>query len=413
MQTRRQFLNNGLSSAALLSIGSSIQCFLPKGLHASDTKNNNGNILVVIELVGGNDGLNTIVPFTDDAYYRNRRKIGIAKDRLFKLTDDLGWHRSLRALNKHWDEGNVAVVQGVGYPNPNRSHFVGRQIWYTGEPDESKQFGLGWIGKGLDELETGSAAPTMMGIGVQGTPLALRGRRSVASTMQSIEQCLLPREQMDLFANTMNAESAQTNGQADELWSYVYRTQTTALQTSRLLSQLTLSSTQTSYPSTELGQRFQLVAKLIRAEMGTRVFYVEMGVGGTGSFDTHAAQPRTHSQLLYEFGGAVSAFLDDLKSTALSGRVAVMAFSEFGRRVQENAAEGTDHGKAGPVFLAGQAVAGGVHGKTPSLTDLDVGDLKMTVDFRQVYASLLTKWLQFPSDRAVGKKEAPLELFGV
>jgi len=415
MQTRRQFLNSGLGSAALFSVSSSIPCFVPKSLQASDSKNNNGNILVVVELVGGNDGLNTIVPFTDDAYYRNRERIGIAEDRLFKLNDDLGWHRSLRGLNKHWDEGNVAVVQGVGYPNPNRSHFAGRQIWSTGEPSESNQFGLGWIGKGFDELETESTAPTMMGVGVQGTPLALRGRRSVASTMHSIEQCLLPQEQTSLFANAAQSESTQlsnpTNNQPDDLWSYVHRTQTTALQTSALLSQLKLNSTGTSYPRSEFARRLQLVAKLIRAEMGTRVFYVEMGSGGTGSFDTHAGQIPQHAQLLSEFGGGVGAFLDDLKSTAFSDRVVVMAFSEFGRRVKENAAKGTDHGKAGPVFLAGGKVAGGIHGPTPSLTDLDAGDLKMTVDFREVYARLLGEWLQLPGRTSDGIEESPLTLF--
>ncbi len=400
MQTRRQFLNNGLGSAALLSVSSSIPCFVPKSLLASEPGNNNGNILVVIELSGGNDGLNTIVPFRDDAYYRNRTKIGIPKDRLFKLNDDLGWHPSMRALNEHWDEGNVAVVQGVGYPNPNRSHFESSTIWYTGEPDESKQFGLGWIGRGLDESKTKSVSPTMISVGGQATPLALRGKRSIASTMKSIEQCVLTNEQASLFSKPAEPEL----GSSDELWTYVRRTHSIALETSATLSQLKLDFAQGSYPRTGIARKLKLVAKLIRSEMGTRVFYVQ-----TSGFDTHAAQLGTHSQLLFEFGGAVSAFLDDLKSANLGDRVAIMAFSEFGRRVNENAAEGTDHGTAGPVILAGPNVAGGVHGASPSLTDLDAGDLKMTVDFRHVYSQLLGKWLKISAGSAV--KETPLTLF--
>lgn len=403
MPTRRQFLNRGIGSAALLSVGSKIPCFVPKSLHAADLQHNNGNLLVVIEMSGGNDGLNTIVPFRDDAYYRNRKKLRLAQEQLFPLSDDLGWHRSLRALNPHWDQGDIAVVQGVGYPNPNRSHFSSRAIWYTGEPDESEQFGLGWIGCGLDEIETESASPTMLSVGAQATPLALRGRRSVASTMHTIEQCLLPNIHSMPIKRLPNPESSTT----DDLWSYVQRTHTTALETSAMLSRLNLNSLQATYPSTELANRLKLVAKLIRADMGTRVFYVQID-----GFDTHASQWDEHSQLLYEFGGALSAFLDDIKSTSFSDRVAVMAFSEFGRRVKENAAEGTDHGTAGPVFLAGSKILGGLHGRAPSLTDLDGGDLKMTVDFRTVYASLLKNWLDLSADRWGDTTGTSLALFG-
>ena len=404
MHTRREFLHRGLGTATMLSVGSaSVPCFVPQSLHADGAARDNGNVLVVIELSGGNDGINTIVPHRDDAYFRNRKKTRIRKDRLHALNDELGWHPALRALNSHWDQGNVAIVQGVGYPNPNRSHFSSMDIWHSARPEASEQYGLGWLGQGLDAAKMASPEPTMMSVGQQATPLALTGRRSVSSSIQRIEQCMLSARQASLFAGAMSAPVADD----DDVWSFVQRTHRASIQTAAQLSKLSKVNTPTqSYPKTELARRLQLIARLIRADMGTRVFYTQQD-----GFDTHSSQLGQHNALLSTYSQALNAFLSDLGPSELGDRVVVMAFSEFGRRVKENAAEGTDHGTAGPVILAGNRIAGGLHGATPSLTDLDAGDLKMTTDFRQVYASLLENWLGLPASAALGGRFGTMPLF--
>jgi uncharacterized protein (DUF1501 family) len=307
-----------------------------------------------------------------------------------KIDDRLGLHPAMRGMADLFHDGRLAVVQGVGYPNPNRSHFQSMRIWQSARTDAADAQ-IGWIGAALDRLqERKPSDPDAIYVGESEQPFALLGRRADTVAMADIDDFALRAVTPDISAPAKDAGNVQA---------FVRRTMLNTYSTAHEMADASKSAmnTPSSYPTSKLGKQLATVSHLIKLGGGTRVFYVSQG-----SYDTHAAQLPQHENLLRELSGAIKAFMDDLKASGLSDRVLLMAFSEFGRRVAENGSLGTDHGAAAPVLLAGGRLKPGLYGVTPSLSDLADGDVMMSVDFRQIYATLLEDWLTVPSGPRLG-----------
>jgi uncharacterized protein (DUF1501 family) len=377
--TRRSFLR----SSSLLALAPTVPLFVTRTARATPDKD--ARVLVVVQLDGGNDALNTVVPHADPAYQQLRPRLKLDPKSLVRLTEGLGLHPSLRPLDKLLQAGHLGVVPGVGYPNPNRSHFESMAIWHTARFDPEERKTHGWLGRALDP-----SAGTAYAVGGS-VPVALRGRRSAAVALSRVEDVLL--------ADPEAARRSVGPESSDELLAFVRRQAVDAQAAAEKVSGLT-GGDGASYPTTGLAGRLNLVSRLLKGDLGARVFYTLQA-----GYDTHANQRFAHANLLSEFAGAVAAFFDDLKAANLAGRVALLAFSEFGRTIQENGSGGTDHGTAGAVLLAGPGVKGGVVGTVPSLTELEKGEPRMTTDFRGVYAAALTDWLGLPADGLGGPFE--------
>jgi uncharacterized protein (DUF1501 family) len=385
MLTRRTFLG----SSSVLALSSTVPLFVPRSVRAA-SPDKDGRVLVVVEMDGGNDALNTVVPHADDAYAKLRPKLKLDPKRVVKLTDAVGLHPALRPLDKLLTGGHLAVVPGVGYPNPNRSHFESMAMWHTARFDEEELKGYGWLGRAMDP-----SGGNLFSVGGE-VPTALRGRRSSAVAFKRIEEVLL--------SDPAAAKASAGSGTADDLLAYVRRQAVDAHTAADKLAKLTGDKTGPNYPQTELAERLKIVAKLLKADIGARVFYTQQS-----GYDTHSQQQFTHANLLSEFAGAVAAFFADLKASKLADRVTLLSFSEFGRTIQENGSAGTDHGTAGVCFVAGLTVTGGLVGSMPSLTELEKGEPKMTTDFRGIYNAVLTDWMGLPSEGGTGV--TPVRLF--
>jgi uncharacterized protein (DUF1501 family) len=400
MLSRRDFLRAGLHTSTLVALAPTVPGFLVRTARAAQPVRD-GRMLVVVQLDGGNDGINTIVPFADEGYAKHRKSLRLRTDRLLKINREIGWHPAMSDAAKLMESGRLAVVQGVGYPNPSRSHFKSMAIWHSANVNLPRtdvdiataedKAALGWIGQALDEgRKPADGSPAAQFVGSGSMPEALRSRRSVASAITRAEDSVLMLPGV--------ARSAVGGGGNDDLAAFVRRSMLDAYSTSERLGKVLRSDDRGSnYPSTTLASRLRTIARLIKGGAGTRVYYTSQG-----TYDTHYAQEPAHSILLAELAGALRAFLDDLAAAKLADRVAVLCFSEFGRRVQENGSQGTDHGTAGPVFVAGPSVRAGLVGATPKLLDLKDGDLRSGIDFRQVYATLLVDWLGLPAQQALG-----------
>jgi uncharacterized protein (DUF1501 family) len=396
MLTRRELLR----SAPLLALAPSVPAFLASTARAAKAGPDQ-RVLIVLELEGGNDGINTVVPHADEGYVRHRKRLRLEKARLVKVDDAVGLHPSLTGCGKLLEAGRLAIVQGVGYPNPSRSHFRSMAIWQTAKLDAEEHKGTGWLGRGLDSRGDKGAAAQLIGAGPP--PVALLGRRAIASTLANFADFQLPAG-AEQIAHSLPAAKG-----ADDLTAFVRRSLLDTCATAdKLVSVARAEDKSAAYPGSDLAGRFRLIARLLKAGLGTRVYYTRHR-----GFDTHTAQLNTHANLLSTFDGALRAFFNDLDAAKLADRVAVLVFSEFGRTVKENGSAGTDHGTAGPVFLAGPGVKGGLVGRAPSLTDLDRkhGDLRVGIDFRRVYATVLDRWLGLPSREALGGAFEPLLLF--
>ncbi len=398
MITRRDILR----SFPLISLSASVPGFLARTARAARPEKD-GRVLVVIQLDGGNDGVNTVVPFQDEGYARYRKVLRLPTDRLLRIAGGVGLHPAMGGAAKLLESGRLAIVQGVGYPNPNRSHFASMAIWHTARLDPDERTGWGWLGRGLDSSGEKAGQPSALFIGSGTPPVALRGRRSATASLERIEDFTLDA--------TISAGAPPFAGPARRTISpplYAGRpSMRTPPPTGWRRSNVPRNS-DVRYPETELGEKLALVAQLLKGGLMARVFYA-----GQASYDTHAGQAPAHARLLSELAGGLLAFLDDLAAAKLADRVAVLCFSEFGRRVAENGSGGTDHGTAGPVFLAGPGVKAGLIGTTPSLLDLQDGDLKMAIDFRRVYAAALESWLGIPAKSALGGDFDPVPLFRV
>jgi uncharacterized protein (DUF1501 family) len=404
MLSRRAFL----TSSSLLSLSPIVPGFLAQTARAARPALD-ARVLVVLDLVGGNDGINTVVPFADEGYAKHRKALRLPKDRLIKVNDRVGLHPSLRDFGKLLEDGRLAIVQGVGSPNPSGSHDGSAMIWQTARftQDEQKE-GHGWLGRALSQSAPGSSgAPASFSVGTEPLPIALRGRDTVVSALNDVE---------DYAATPHDLRRAIAGPETKEdLAAYVRRSLLDGYLTADSLREANRGQRAgLAYPQTELARRLRLVAQALKAGLPTRVFYTTQAATGRtpGGYDTHNRQLPTHALLLGELAGAVRAFLDDLAAAKLVDRVMVLAFSEFGRRVQENGSTGTDHGTAGPVLLAGPGARAGLVGETPRLLDLDAnGNLKMGIDFRRVYATVLEDWLGLPVKAALGGRFEKLPLF--
>jgi uncharacterized protein (DUF1501 family) len=390
MLSRRAFLR----ASPLVALAPTVPCFLAQTARAAGASRD-GRILVVIQLDGGNDGINSVVPFADPGYAQHRKVLRLARGSLVKVNEEVGLHPALADAGKLLDRGQLAIVQGVGYPNPSRSHLHSMAVWQSASLDRDDHLGPGWIGRGLDAgVRVGPGVPAAVFVGGGALPAALRSRRSVASALTRPEDFVLA-------PAVKPALGGAGAGGKEDLLAFLRRTAVDAGATAaRMVEVSRARDGGRPYPATRLAGQLRLMARLIEADAGTRVFYARQP-----GYDTHAAQAVVHAVLLREFAGAVRAFLDDLARAKLAERVLVLAFSEFGRTVKENGSAGTDHGTAGPVFLAGPEVKAGLAGKTPSLTDLDPrdGDLKTAIDFRRVYATVLEGWLGLPGKVVLGR----------
>jgi uncharacterized protein (DUF1501 family) len=406
--TRRRFLRASLAASPLVSLAPTVPLFIARGVRAGNGADA-GRVLVVVELVGGNDGINTVVPFADEGYAKHRRLLRLPREQLVRLDDQVGLHPSLKPLARAWEDGQLAIIQGVGYPNPNRSHFVSREVWHTGRLEPDRAQGVGWLGRGLDGAGDRLAPAVHVGDETV-TPVALRGRLRGCVSVRGPEECRLAAE-LPRGGPAALSPPGVTGG--DDLLAFTRRAAVDAAVAADLLADPKLASGGPRYPATPLGRHFQVVARAIKAGLKASTYYVTHGGGrsGEGDYDTHGGQLPTHAGLLGELAGGWAALLGDLRASGLGDRVALLAFSEFGRRVRENASGGTDHGTAGPVLLAGGRVRGGLLGATPRLLDLDDGDLKWSLDFRRVYATVLKGWLGVSSQAALGATFDPLPAF--
>jgi uncharacterized protein (DUF1501 family) len=384
-----------------------------------------GTILVVLQMAGGNDGLNTVVPYSDDAYHVARPRLRLATDQVLKIDNHVGLNPRLAGLKSLYDEGHLAIVQGVGYPNPNRSHFRSTEIWQTAS-DADHTASEGWLGRYFDNCCSGSDPTVGVAIGEE-TPQAFAAKNPTGVTFSRPEQFRFQSSppgsgQMsaeEMFFRQLNEGNTGEDGgtatsntggsigaipgktQSDlSTLDFLQRTALDAqLSSDKILAIARKYKSTVPYPQGQLAASLNIIARMIAGELPTRVYYASQG-----GFDTHAGQINTHERLMGELNDAVAAFIADLKQQGNFERVLLMTFSEFGRRVQENANGGTDHGAAAPMFLLGGAAKAGLFGKYPSLTDLDRGDLKFNTDFRSVYGTLLDKWLKAPSEMVLGRK---------
>ena len=412
--------------------------FLEKTFFALDAKaagaatqfvtGRDGTILVVLQLAGGNDGLNTVVPYADDTYHRTRPTLALHDEQILKLDDYVGLNPKLTGLKSLYDEGHLAIVQGVGYPNPSRSHFRSTEIWDTAS-DASRNETNGWLGRYFDNCCSGADPAVGVAIGEEmpqafaaknptgvtfSRPEQFRWRTSEpgyghVTTEESFFRQLNGFDEEDIptrnGGGSISALSGKTRSDLSTL-EFLQRTALDAqLSSDKVLAIARKYKSTVAYPQGQLASGLNIIARMIAGGLTSRVYYASHG-----GFDTHAGQINAHTRLMSEFNDAVSAFIADLKQQGNFQRVLLMTFSEFGRRVAENANGGTDHGAAAPMFVLGGAVKAGLLGKYPSLVDLDRGDLKFNTDFRSVYGTILDRWLKAPSQIVLGRKFPPLSV---
>lgn len=430
---RRRFLHTSLWGAALTATVpaflsrtvSSLRAETPPGARPSTGQ----PVLVVLQLAGGNDGLNTVVPFLNDHYYRARPRLAVSRAAALKLNDGIGLHPALAGLKELYDAANLCVIQGVGYPNPNRSHFRSTEIWQTAS-DANKVERRGWIGRYFDHACPGADPAVGVSYGRQ-APQAFASSKPAGITLEAPENYRFAAGGGEAAASEsffrqlnggdtnsapemLEANSGGSIGamhgtitHGGSVLDYLERTALDAQSSSDQILAISRKSSNTlSYPESALGRSLSLTARLIGGGLPTRVFYVSQG-----GYDTHVNQQGAHERLLRDLGDSLRAFATDLKGMGQFERVLVMTFSEFGRRVGENASGGTDHGAAAPLFLVGPRVKAGLFGRHPSLAPADLvnGDTRFGLDFRSVYAALLERWLRTRSAPVLGKQFPVLE----
>jgi uncharacterized protein (DUF1501 family) len=428
LHTRRSFLTRGLT---LLSAASTMPLFLqrtvlalnnPHDLPLTQSAMGQGEqTLVVIQLSGGNDGLATVAPLHNDDYRRARPVIALSSNLLsLGANADCALHPDLTSFKELFDEGQMAVLQGVGYPNPNRSHFRSMEIWQTADPLHPPK--NGWLGRYFDAqcngIDPKNPIDPKAAVNIGSTaPLALQGDKFAPVSFQNPQSYqwfagnrTVDKRMRDTFnqVNDLKHSKSDLATTGNPTLDFLERTALDAqLSSDEILAVTTKYKGGVAYPATPLGQQLQMVAQMIAGGLKTRVYYVSLG-----GFDTHTNEKAQHDRLMQTLSAGVGAFMKDLKAQGNDKKTVVMTFSEFGRRVQENASHGTDHGTAAPMFVFGAPVKGGVYGAHPSLRaqDLDAGDLKFHTDFRSVYATLLNNWLKADSNKILGANFKTLPL---
>jgi uncharacterized protein (DUF1501 family) len=441
LQTRRQFLRTTVLGSALTWTVPAFLADTFAALHseAADSATQivtgkDATILVVLQMAGGNDGINTVVPYSNDYYHNARPKLGLSAQQVLALNGEIGFHDALIGFKNLYDAGHLAVVQGVGYPNPNRSHFRSTEIWQTAS-DSDKMEKYGWLGRYFDNCCAGCDPTVAVDIGGQmpqaffaktPTGISLANPQSYRfmspgrfrpGQVDLLEESYEKMNEMPDAADatpdvnsggSIGALAADMPQPGGAVLHFIERTALDAqVSSDKIRAIVAQVKNRASYAATQLGNNLKLIAQLIAGGLPTRVYFVSQG-----GYDTHINQAGTQDRLLKELGDAVNAFVADLKAQGNLQRVLLMTFSEFGRRVAENANGGTDHGAAAPLFVIGDKVKAGLLGRYPSLApqDLFQGDIKFTVDFRSVYASVLESWLKTKSVPILGRQFEPLQL---
>ncbi|MCS7274030.1 MAG: DUF1501 domain-containing protein [Candidatus Bipolaricaulota bacterium] len=416
MLNRREFLKRGVTFVSL-SLASRYMMMQTTPGHdtvfgQASSLSQNKNLLVIVQLNGGNDGLNTVIPYGDGLYYDARPKLAVPPKDVLALNGQLGLHPKLANFKKLYEAGKLAIVQGVGYPNANRSHFRSTDIWMTANPDTIEK--TGWLGRYLDESIARFHGTKLPAASITGTlPLMLLGEKVVVPSIANLEgyQFLTDARYPQERESRVKLFHAINSQRFENVYlEYLAQTGISAEQSaSELQSAVKKYRSNIEYPKDPFGQSLRLVAQIIAGGIGTQILYVTIG-----GFDTHAEQNTArvnHPMLLESIDKGLSAFYQDLVQMGVADNILMMTFSEFGRRVRENGSLGTDHGTAAPLFVLGNRVKGGLHGEHPSLRKLDDnGDLIYSVDFRSVYATILEDWLGADAQTILGKRFEKLEL---
>ncbi|HEU5290710.1 MAG TPA: DUF1501 domain-containing protein [Cyclobacteriaceae bacterium] len=393
MASRRSFIKQ----SALATAGTML---LPNFLKAFEIRpdfiQDSGKVLVVIQLSGGNDGLNTIIPYQNDLYYQHRPTLAISKSNVLKASDSLGFHPSLTKLNELYDQGYLSVINNVGYPNPDRSHFRSMDIWHTAS-DATEYLTTGWVGRYLDAsckdchvAHQAIEIDDTLSLALKGETIKGLGVKNPKKLYQILHNEFFQRVSKNIPTDSSNSELhylyktlAETTSSAD----YIY-------------DKSKVYQSAVSYPNNEFAGQLKTVAELINSGIETKVYYVSLS-----GFDTHVRQQAVHERLLGIYAESVHAFISDLEKNNRFKDVMVMTFSEFGRRVAQNASNGTDHGTANNLFIMGKNLKQkGFINETPDLSKLDEGDLIHQIDFRSVYATVLNKWLGSNDEQILKKK---------
>ena len=388
---RKEFIQVGsLATASLM---------LPKFLKAFEAKNMvpaGNKVVVILQLSGGNDGLNTVIPVRNDIYYRSRPRLGIEKGKALLLNDEVGLHPSLTAFRELYDDGSLGIMNNVGYPNPDRSHFRSMDIWHTAS-QSNEYLTTGWVGRYLDAQCSGCDKPTQAIEIDDVLSLAMKGEHIKGIAVKDPRR-LYGTSNEKFFRDVLKNHKDDGGEQPVD---YLYKTMAETLSSADyIFKQSRMHPSSAEYPKTDLGNSLKTIASLIYSDINTKVYYVSLG-----SFDTHINQDAQQKRLFTEMNDAVKAFVKDLKDNNRFNDVMLFTFSEFGRRVEQNASGGTDHGTANNMFLiSGGLKQKGVINPLPDLSDLQEGDLKYNVDFKNVYATVLNKWLNADDAAILGKK---------
>ncbi len=407
---RRDFLGRALGGSALLAAAPAVPEFLAQtaaAAQAGPRARDRDTILVVVELAGGNDGLNTVIPYADDLYHRARPTLGLTRREVLRLDDYHGLHPQLGDLKRMYDNKQLAVVQGVGYPNPDRSHFESMDIWQLADPNRAQT--NGWLGRTIPAMRAGEAGVPGMFVGQDRLPVALQGADGgVISLAERASFRLQLTGNAPARRRLIEELNGGTAGGDADLAAFVRRRQ---LQTYTSLQKIEealrdIGPTNNNQPRradqpqqsndlANLNGKLGLIARLIQKGLGTRIYYASLA-----GFDTHSGQTDAHADLLGEVSSSIGQFFQQLGGEA--NRVVLMTYSEFGRRVRQNGSRGTDHGSGSNLFVAGPKVNGGLVGRHPRLDDLVDGDVRYHTDFRRVYATLLDQWLGVESRLVLG-----------
>lgn len=377
--TRRQFLRHStLATAGTLLVPQFLRAYANAAPYAE------GRVLIIVQLSGGNDGLNAVIPHADDRYYQKRPTLAVPKDELWKATDTLGFHNELGILRQLYEAGDLCVVNNVGYPDPDRSHFRSMDIWHTAS-HANEFLSTGWLGRYLDGHN--DLAP-YAAIELNDTlSLALKGQEARGFAMRNARQ--LRSSTRNPLIQAINEREPEHD---HETVGYLYKTLADTIASAEYLFETSVKTGKASndYPGGPLGRSLKQIADLMTGGCTSHIYYADMG-----GFDTHVNQKNQQERLFKQYSEAMTALVADLKRNNLWNKTLVMTFSEFGRRVAENGSRGTDHGAANNVYLmGGQLKKAGFYNAAPDLGDLQSGDLKHSIDFRQIYATILQDWFQ-------------------
>jgi len=392
---RREFLKNSTLASSLFMVPSFVKAFENISQASLGFKK-----LVIIQLAGGNDGLNTIIPYTNDIYYRERPNLGIKKNKLIKATDTLGFHSNMGGLKNLYDQGYLSIVNNVGYPNPNRSHFRATDIWQTAS-NSNEYLTTGWLGRYIDQY--GKMPHT--GIEVDDSLSLIMKGENINGIATKNPRILFSNTQTPFFKKVIKQQ--QDNHLSEHNLGYLYKTMIEANSSAKHIFQTSKTySTHLEYPDNPFANQLKTTASFINSHVDSKVHFVSMG-----GFDTHNSQAKRQEKLLDMYSKSIEVFVKDLKKNNTFKDTLILTFSEFGRRVKENGSEGTDHGTANNVFIIGENLKKpGFYNDTPNLADLDNnGDLKYAVDFREIYATILDQWLAVNDESILNKSFSKLD----